>query len=169
MVDFQEIKAGELQDNIINLISKDWMLITAGDERACNTMTASWGMMGHLWGKDVATIFIRPQRYTRRFVDNESGYTLSFLDNRYRKALAYCGSRTGATENKIDNAGLSTILTPGGVPAIAESRLILECRKLYVDKIKPESFLDSAIIDEQYPESDYHYVYVGEITRVYTK
>ena len=41
-----------------------------------NTITASWGGFGVLWGKNVAFIFIRPQRYTKEFVEN-SGYLLS--------------------------------------------------------------------------------------------
>jgi len=41
-----------------------------------NTITASWGGFGVLWGKNVAFIFIRPQRYTKEFVEN-SGYLLN--------------------------------------------------------------------------------------------
>ena len=40
---FTEIKAEELKDNPFDLIGKQWMLITAGNEEKCNTMTASWG------------------------------------------------------------------------------------------------------------------------------
>ena len=39
---FTEIKAEELKDNPFDLIGKQWMLITAGNEEKCNTMTASW-------------------------------------------------------------------------------------------------------------------------------
>jgi hypothetical protein len=39
-----------------------WMLITAGRDGRYNTMTASWGGMGVLWGRNVATIYVRPQR-----------------------------------------------------------------------------------------------------------
>ena len=38
---FTEIKAEELKDNPFDLIGKQWMLITAGNEEKCNTMTAS--------------------------------------------------------------------------------------------------------------------------------
>ena len=47
------------------------MLITAGTAERCNTMTASWGGLGVLWGDPVATIYIRPQRYTKEFVERE--------------------------------------------------------------------------------------------------
>ena len=51
---FTEIKAEELKDNPFDLIGKQWMLITAGNEEKCNTMTASWGGVGIMWGKPTA-------------------------------------------------------------------------------------------------------------------
>ena len=45
---FTEIKAEELKDNPFDLIGKQWMLITAGNEEKCNTMTASWGGLRQL-------------------------------------------------------------------------------------------------------------------------
>lgn len=169
MTEFRELNTKDFRENCFDLISRQWMLITAGDESRCNTMTASWGSMGHLWNKDIATVFIRPQRYTRRFIESHGRYTISVLDEHYRKALAYCGAHSGEHERKIDNAGLSVIYTPGGTPAISQARLIIECRKLYSDIIKPEKFIDDTIIGAMYPEADFHYFYIGEILHVYTK
>ena len=92
---FTEIKAEELKDNPFDLIGKQWMLITAGNEEKCNTMTASWGGVGIMWGKNIATAYIRPQRYTKKFMDETGMYTLSFLSEDYRKALSVCGSVSG--------------------------------------------------------------------------
>lgn len=47
---WKEIKPEELNVNPFTAIGKEWMLITAGDETHCNTMTASWGGMGVIWG-----------------------------------------------------------------------------------------------------------------------
>ncbi|MBO4432585.1 MAG: hypothetical protein J5852_03525 [Clostridia bacterium] len=57
---YKRISAKEIPGNIINMISREWMLITAGDKRAYNMMTASWGFMGELWGEDCVSIFVRP-------------------------------------------------------------------------------------------------------------
>ena len=54
-----------LRENVFSLIGDRWMLITAGNGEVCNTMTASWGGLGILWGAPVATCYIRPQRYTK--------------------------------------------------------------------------------------------------------
>ena len=48
-------------------------------------MTASWGGVGIMWGKNVATAYIRPQRYTKEFVDNSEYFTLSFLPEAEKK------------------------------------------------------------------------------------
>ncbi len=49
---FKEINCKDLKFNPFNLIGGEWMLITAGDEYSSNTMTASWGHLGCLWGHD---------------------------------------------------------------------------------------------------------------------
>ena len=45
---FREITPEEIRDNLFVTINKEWMLLTAGDEAAHNTMTVSWGSMGEL-------------------------------------------------------------------------------------------------------------------------
>ena len=76
---FHEIAPKTLTENVFSLIGDRWMLITAGTPDHCNTMTASWGGLGHLWGKDVAFAFIRPQRYTKQFVDENDRFSLCFF------------------------------------------------------------------------------------------
>ena len=45
----KKIPVSQLALDPITKIGKDWMLITAGNEaRGYNTMTASWGHMGHI-------------------------------------------------------------------------------------------------------------------------
>lgn len=67
---FREVKAEAVKENPFHLIASDWMLVTAGDEKKCNTMTASWGGVGIMWSKPTATAYIRDSRYTKEFVDN---------------------------------------------------------------------------------------------------
>ena len=48
---FKEVAIESLEFNPFTKISKEWMLVTAGDEKKSNTMTASWGGVGIMWGK----------------------------------------------------------------------------------------------------------------------
>ena len=75
---FQTIDPKTLALNPFSAIGDQWMLITAGTPERCNTMTASWGGLGVLWGAPMATAYIRPQRYTKGFVDENEYFTLSF-------------------------------------------------------------------------------------------
>lgn len=47
----KEVSYKDLKFNPFRLIGDEWMLVTAGNEKdGCNTMTASWGGIGCLWG-----------------------------------------------------------------------------------------------------------------------
>ena len=85
------------------------MLLTGGNMESFNTMTASWGQLGVLWNKNVLTCYIRPNRYTYEFVENGEFFTVSFLGEEYRKALAFCGSHSGRDCNKITETGLTPV------------------------------------------------------------
>lgn len=166
-MEFAQTAPEQLCDNAFKLIGKDWMLITAGDDRSVNTMTASWGGLGVLWERKVAFCFIRPTRYTYEFIDRSPRFTLSFFEEKHRKALAYCGSHSGRDGDKIREAGLTAVKEKGFI-YFNEARLVLACRKLYFQDIGPERFLDPAIND-MYPQKDYHRMYVGEIEQCLVK
>ena len=155
--------------NPFQAIGIQWMLVTAGTAEACNTMTASWGGVGIMWGKPVATAYIRPQRYTKTFMDREDCFTLSFLPERYRKELSYCGSISGRDEDKIAHCGFTVKTAECGAPYFAEAELVLVCRKLYRQRLKPECFIDASQDERWYPEKDYHDMYIAEIVEAYQR
>ncbi|MDC7289279.1 flavin reductase family protein [Blautia schinkii] len=167
-MNFKEVKAAELTMNPFTKIGKEWLLITAGNEEKCNTMTASWGAMGVMWGKNAVTIYIRPQRYTKEFVDREETFTISVLPEQYRKALNYCGTVSGKGIDKIKEAGLTPCFVEG-TAGIEEAEMIMVCRKMYHDDIKPECFDETANDGKWYPEKDYHTMYIAEVVKVLVK
>lgn len=161
-------KLSELNENVFELIGKKWMLITAAKEGKSNTMTASWGGLGVMWGKKVAYVVIRPQRYTKEFIDVAESFSLSFFPEKFRKELSYLGSVSGRDEDKIAKAGLS-LTYQEEVPYFEESELVLICKKLFVQEFKDESFLDKSILDTWYKAGDNHYLYIAEIIDVLKK
>jgi flavin reductase (DIM6/NTAB) family NADH-FMN oxidoreductase RutF len=153
------------------------MLITAGDGADWNTMTASWGGLGVLWGRDVAFIFIRPSRRTFEFANAASLLTLSFFDSARHGALEFCGAKSGRDVDKAAGAGLSPIVFDGapaggriaGGIGFKEAREIIVCRKLYTHDLDPAAFLDAPSIEAAYHGSDYHRMYIGEILTLLTR
>ena len=169
MSDFKPIKAEEISENLIKMIGSDWMLITAGTREKFNTMTASWGYAGFMWNRPSAICFVRPERYTYGFMERADDYTLSFFSEDYRDALKLCGSKSGKHIDKPKEAGLTPKFLPNGTVSFEEASLILECRKVYADNLKPENFFAQHIIDNVYNNDGYHRMYIGEITQILQK
>ena len=168
MQDFYRIEASAFE-GVFDRIGKEWMLLTAAaenekEETVVNTMTASWGGMGILWGKRVAFLFVRPQRFTNHLIEKSERMSISFLDEAYRGALRICGTVSGADGDKFAKAGLTPIFRDG-VPMIAQARYNLVCRKLYADVLKRDGFCVPALL-ENYKAEDYHCVYVVEIEEI---
>jgi flavin reductase (DIM6/NTAB) family NADH-FMN oxidoreductase RutF len=171
----------ELNGSPVKRIGDEWALLSAGDTAKSggnwNTMTVSWGGLGELWSQDVAFVFIRPQRYTREFVEANSIFTLSFFDKSSRKALAFCGDKSGRDIDKAAGAGLNPIVfdrtllngRAQGAIGFAEATEIIVCRKLYTHVFDPAKFLDPAIQKNCYPQSDYHTMYIAEVVGLLVK
>lgn len=168
MSKFNEIAPELLEQSPFKLIGKDWMLITAEKDGKVNTMTASWGGVGVMWAKNVAYIVIRPQRYTKEFVDNSETFSLSFLDNSFKTTLSYLGTKSGRDEDKIKNSHL-TVLHTDDIPYFEEANMAILCKKLYAQEFKPECFIAQELNEKWYPDSDYHTLYIAEIIKILVK
>lgn len=159
------------EENVFDLVGKQWMLITAGTKDSFNTMTASWGGLGILWNKNVATIYVRPSRYTHDFIENNGTLTLSFFPEECRKALQICGSRSGRDCDKVAEAGLTPVELEGGDMTFAEARLVLQCRKLFKTEMSEDNFIDKETFGKWYgaDEGAPHTIYILEIEKVFSK
>ena len=168
MSGFKEILPEEIEKNVFSLIGDDWMLITAGEKGDYNTMTASWGGAGVLWNDPVSFIFVRPQRYTYNFTEKYGKYTLSFFSEKYRGALAFCGSHSGRDTDKAEKTGLTPVFEDG-YTYFAEAELVIFCEKKYADDLREENFTDKTTVQKCYPSRDFHRMYVGKITKCLKK
>ena len=168
MSDFKEINITELTASPYNLFNKDWALLTAGNSEKFNTMTVSWGGVGILWNKNVATVYVRKSRYTLEFIDKFDHFSLTFGGVSMRKALTFCGKNSGRDYDKVKETGI-TPLFDEKVPYFKEGKLILICKKLYRQEMNAESFIDKDIIDKCYSDNDYHIIFIGEIEKALIK
>lgn len=164
----KEINARDIKKNAISLIADDWALLTAGNSEKWNTMTVSWGGIGELWGKDVTFVFVRPQRYTKEFIDNSDYFTLSFFDDEFKDALKLCGRESGRDVDKAAATGLTPVFDCG-TTYLEQAKLVIVCKKIAAQPMSPDCILDKSIIDSCYPINDFHTSYVGEIIKVFEK
>ena len=166
---FKEFDITKEGFNPFEKIGNEWFLITAGDENSFNAMTCSWGFMGVMWGKNVVMPVIRPQRYTKKFLDEKEFFTVSFYPKDCKSALAYCGSHSGYdVPDKMAQCGLTPTMIDG-VPCFEEADTVLVCRKLYCSQMPEADFIDKSVAAENYPQGDFHYQYIGEIVKAFKK
>ena len=123
----KEISVEELILNPSALIGKEWALLTAGHKDGYNTMTVSWGQMGELWSRPTTVVYIRPQRYTKEFVDKSDYYTLSFLPDGHREALSYLGSHSGRDEEKKPKTAITGDETAENAN-LSQAKHVLVCK-----------------------------------------
>ena len=71
--------------------------------------------------------------------------------------------------DKAKETGLTPMETDNGCIGFEQSRLTLECRKLYKDSMTAEKFLDKDLLQWYGAKGGFHDVYVVEITNAYKK
>lgn len=165
MKEMIKIEPNELKASPIDIIGKEWMLVSAGSEESFNTMTVSWGSIGYFFNTNVATIVVRPERFTFEYLERESHFTLTVLADGHREALALLGRLSGRDCDKVAESGLTPTFTESGLPTFKEARLVLECRKIFGQMMTKDSFVDSELFDKWYNESkgNPHKIFMGEI------
>lgn len=160
----KEIALETLSLNPWTKIGKDWFLLTSGDENGYNTMTVGWANMGIMWGKNIITAMVRPNRYTYDFMEKNDLFTVSFFGDEHKKALSFCGSHSGRDCDKAKEAGITPDFIDG-TTAFKEAKLVFVCRKIYSQD------LDVSLIAEDVRPANgsdpIHKQFMGEIIKVY--
>ncbi len=154
----------ELYTDIFSQFDKTWGLVTAGTKDRFNTMTVSWGSLGTLWGKPVATIYIRESRLTHAFLDDNEYFTVSFYPEACRKTLGVLGAKSGRDLDKMHESGLTPVFLEKGV-TFQEAELTLVCRKLFRQTLPIEQ-IPEEIVQSHYQGGDPHDMYIGEVVEI---
>ena len=162
------INPNQMNQNVFDLIGNGWPLLCAEHGGKINTMTVSWGQMGVLWNKNVATVYVRPQRFTFPIIDNGDNYSLCLMGQEYKDSLAYCGKVSGRDQDKIAHCGF-TVAHHEGIAYFKEADTVILCKKLHGSWLTKDGFVDGQIPEQCYSEGDFHKMFVGEIMGVLEK
>lgn len=153
-----------LNVNIFDQFDKTWALLTAGSPDDFNTMTISWGGLGTLWSRPVATVYVKPVRYTYEFMEKNDWFTVSFFPEEYKKDLGLLGSRSGRDGDKLAQTKLHAKALPNGM-GFEEASLTLVCRKLYHQDLDGSQIPEDAV-ERYYKTEPVHRMYIGEVVEV---
>lgn len=162
---FEKITLEQMAEINSPKLMRDWMLITAGDENGFNTMLASWGGIGVLWGGPVAFIFVRESRYTKEFIDKSDCFSLTFFTEEYKNGLSLCGTVSGRDRDKVKEAGLIPVHAEN-TTYFSQSAIVLKCSKTSATLIDTTEIFDKEIIERFYGDNDRHIMYVGKIEEI---
>jgi len=158
----RRIELTDLTLKPFDILDREWALLVGGDGKP-NPMTVSWGGLGTLWQRPVATVYVRPTRHTWSLLNGCPAFTLNFLPATLRPALQICGSKSGRDLDKWVAAGISPEASATiSVPRVKGARISLECRTLATLDFDPARFL-VADIESLYPQKDYHRIFFGEV------
>ena len=160
----------DLNENVFRMFDDSWCLIASYDKNHTplpyNAMTASWGGMGVLWNKNVFFCVVRPQRYTKEFIDKSEYISLSFFGEEMKKALTYCGRNSGRDGDKLKESGFTPVITDEGKVEFKEAKITILGKKLLATDLKECDFIDKSLIEKNYPSADFHTLYVCEIEQI---
>ena len=169
--DFVTVTPEEFNENIFNLVSKDWTVITAGEEP--NSMVASWGGVGIMFNKPVTWCFLRANRYTLEKIKETGFYTMSYFPEQHKGDIMPFGTKSGRNTDKMAQTKLTPMLTPAGAPAYEEAKIIIECKLIAAPTVSKDEFYTQEgkdFLQGGYDEAkDWHKLVYGEITKIYIK
>lgn len=154
----------EFNTDIFKQFDKKWALLTAGDKEKFNMMTISWGGLGTLWNKPVATVYVRTSRYTHDLMDNNEFFTVSFYPDQYKKVLGVLGSKSGRDMDKMNDSGFTPKFTDNSV-TFEEAEMTLVCRKLFKQELAVQN-MPKDIAESMYSGNAPHDMYIGEVVAV---
>ena len=150
--------------DVYDAFHRSWALVSAGTPEQFNTMTVSWGELGSLWNKEVATVFVRPNRFTFEYMESNDYFTISFYPPEKREALKILGTISGRDTDKVTISGLHPIPCEESV-SFKEATTTLLCKKIYRQDLDYEQFPED-IKKRFYSDEPAHRMYIGEIIRV---
>lgn len=154
----------EFTTDIFKQFDKKWALLTAGTKEDFNTMTISWGGLGTLWSKPIATVYVRSSRYTHDYMDKNDYFTVSFYPEEYRKVLGVLGSKSGRDMDKMHESGLTPMKT-GETMSFEEAEATLVCKKLFKQELEVSNIPED-VVAMYYMGDAPHDMYIGEVVSI---
>lgn len=151
-------------NDILNLFSKKWALVTAGKEGHYNTMTIGWGTLGTLWSKPICSVYVKPIRYTYDFLEQYDYFTVSFYDEEYKKDLTVLGTLSGRDEDKVAKTRLTPVYDDYGV-TFKEALCTIVCKKIYYQDLDV-SVMGKDVVEKYYVTEEPHRMYIGEVVEI---
>lgn len=168
---YEAVSANDFDENIFNLVGKDFTVITAGDKP--NSMVASWGGVGIMFNKPVTWNFLRANRFTLEKMRKTGTFTMCYFSDQYKGDVMQFGIKSGRNTDKMAQTKLTPMNTPDGYPAYKEAKIIIECKLIAASTVSKDEFYTEeakTFLQEGFDDAkDWHKLVYGEITNIYVR
>ncbi len=155
-----------LSETLDALVNGGLLLTSLDSSGKPNPMTIGWAAFGVLWGHPVATVMVRPSRYTFGCIETTGDFTISVPYRSLSEQVIYCGTTSGRDVDKFAECSFTPVAAEGvSSPGISQCGLIYFCRVVHYNDVQPPQ-LDDDINRACYPSGDYHRFYHGVIKAV---
>ncbi len=166
---FEKITSYEIEGNAIKLFKIDCPIVVFGDINNHNGLTVAWGNLGCLWSKEIATVFVKPTRYSFEFANLSDYFTIMWFDELKDDVNKVFGFMSGRDVNKEELCNLTPFEIDNAV-GYKEASLIVVCKKIYQNPINKNNILSEEVLNKPlYKDGLFHHEYFGEIIGVYKK
>jgi flavin reductase (DIM6/NTAB) family NADH-FMN oxidoreductase RutF len=147
-------------------LARGGILLISGMDKT-NAMTIGWGFTGVMWGLPIFIAPVRTSRYTFELMNKEDQFNVFVpKDDSFKKALAYCGTKSGRDVDKFKELGLKKAKAKfNELPIIDAPGVHYECKLLYTRAL--DETMPQEILDKWYPTRDIHTYFFGEILACY--
>lgn len=157
----------EFTTDVFSRFNEKWALLTAGTGEDFNAMTISWGGMGTLWSKPVVTVYVKPIRYTWKYMEKYGVFTVGFFPEEYREDLMIMGTKSGRDGDKLALTRLTPRTLEQGV-TFAQAETTLVCRKIYWQDLV-RAHMPQEVAERIYTPEEPHRMYIGEVVDIVKK
>ena len=152
--------------NPFHQFHKRTALLTSGKISNFNSLTIGWGTIGVLWQRPVMYVYVKPERYTFKFMEENEYFTVSFYGKKYRKQMGLFGSKSGKDIDKVKEANFHPV-NLGESVTFEEADETYVCKKIYSHEIDynkiPEEIQKEYQVKTFYPTPKPHTEYIGLI------
>ena len=152
------------ETDVFSRFDRQWALLCAGTPEDFNAMTISWGGMGTLWGKSVVTVYVKPIRYTWRYLEANDRFTVSFFPEAYWRDLSVMGTRSGRDGDKLAFTRLTPCALDGAV-GFDQAETTILCRKIYWQDLVRQN-MPADVAAAYYAAEEPHRMYIGEVLSI---
>lgn len=155
-----------LSQTLAGLREKGLLLSSVDSQGRPNAMAIGWASFGIEWSRPIATVMVRPSRYTFGCIELTNDFTISVPYSDLDEQVLFCGTASGRDVDKFAECGFDQVHVEGiRSPGIGQAGLIYFCRVVHRNDVLA-SQLDEEIQADAYPKGDYHRFYYGLIHAV---